>query len=144
MRNTMSWTTATILLFLSGPPSAWADFDAVQAVNVQNAPLKGVIETIAAKAGLRLVMDNNISGNVSISQIDMTARQLLEKLSTENSFEYSINGSQLIVDKTKVGGGTTNATSGEVHEIILHYATASELLTKFVPIIAGEGKLLAD
>jgi len=144
MKTTIRWFTTAIVLFLVGTSPSRADLDSPTSVNVHNAPLRGVIESIAAKAGLRLVMDKDIGGNVTVAQNDMSARQLLDKLATENSIEYTISGSQLIVDKSKSGGTSANSSAGDAHEIILHYATASELVSKLAIVTAGDGKLIAD
>jgi len=135
-----------ILLFLvlTAIP-CWADLDSKISVNVHNAPIKGVLETIATKSGLRLVVDPELNITVSIAQSDVSARKLLEKLAAENPIEYSISGSQLIVDKQKSGTpGASLQSSGDAHEIILKYALATELTTKLSSIFSGEGKLLAD
>ena len=133
-------------LMITALPSR-ADLDSQISVNVRNAPIKGVMETIATKAGLRLVMEQDLSLNVSVAQSNVTARKLLEKLAAENPIEYSIAGNQLFVNKVKTsaaGLSQGQQGTGDAHEIILHYALATELLTKLTGVTSGEGKLLAD
>ena len=129
-----------LFLFLSVP--CFADLDSRVTVNLRNAPIRNVFEIIAAKVGLQLVMDAELTQNVTISENAITAKKLLEKLAVENSIEYLITGTQLIVDKTKPGGGSQ--TGGDSHEIILKNAMASELVNKIGQVFSGDGKLLAD
>ena len=124
-------------------PGAQAQIDSIFSVNVQNAPIRGVLELIAAKAGLQLVMDHDPNINVSIAQTGVSARQVLEKLALEQEIDYTMRGSQLIVSKRRLTPEGTGG-SGEAREIILKYANAAELVTKLGSIAGTDAKLMAD
>jgi type IV pilus assembly protein PilQ len=143
MKRNIPWLGIFCWVILVNAFPSRADFDSVVSVNVQNAPIRGIVESIASKAGLHLTMDPSVSGNVTVTQNDMTARQLLEKLATDNLIEYTISGNQLFVEKSKTGKAGDGAT-GDAHEIILHYAIASELLVKLNSVVGSDGKLFAD
>jgi type IV pilus assembly protein PilQ len=123
--------------------TAHAQMDAPIAVNVQNAPIRSVLETVAERSGLQLVMDQQQEPNmnVSLSQTGMTARQILDKLATDQQIEYTIQGSQLIVSKRHITG---SGPQGDAQEILLKYAGASELVLKLAPIVGADSKVLAD
>ena len=122
--------------------SVASELDTPISVNVRNAPIKQVLETIAAKTGLRLYVDSDLNITVSIAEVDMSARKLLGKLAAENAIEYTVNGNQLLVDRVKAN--VANTAGGDSHEIILRNAIASELVTKITSVISGDGKILAD
>ncbi len=119
------------------------ELDSQLSMNVVDSPLKGVLEMIALKSGMTLVMDDDPKINVSIAQSGVTARQLLEKISSDQQIEYMVSGNQLIVTKRK-GASASMGVNGEPKDIILHYASASELLPKLTTVIGSDGKLLVD
>lgn len=140
MKNARWIDTIVLFALMSSLSSQAADLDALISVNVRNAPIKGVLETIASKAGLHLIADQDLNTSVTLAQNGATARQLLDKLAAENQMEYTITGTKLFVDKTKAAGNS----GGDAHEIVLRNALASELVLKFTPVIAGEGRLISD
>ena len=130
-----------LFFLLLSPLAAVAQMDSLISVNVHDAPIKGVLEMIAAKSGLQLVLDHEPSTFISLTQSGVSARQVLEKLSSDQQIEYTVKGTQLIVTKRHI---TTGGTVGDAREIVLKYASATDLVIKLLPVVGADSKLLAD
>ena len=138
--------TVNLLLIVLGivlPFLSFAQLDANISVNVKDSSVKNVLELIAAKAGLNLVLDRDPNVNVSLAQSGLTARQLLEKISTDQQLEYSITGNQLIVRRRSIGVAGTSSAGGS-HLIPLRFALASEMVSKLSPVMEKDDRILAD
>lgn len=127
--------------FVSWAPGASAQIDSTMSVNVQGAPLKGVLEMIAAKSGLQLVLDHEPTTMITLNQSGVSAKQVLEKLSNDQQIEYTIRGNQLIITKRQLAAG---GSVGDAREILLKYASAADLLGKLAGVIGTDSKVLAD
>jgi type IV pilus assembly protein PilQ len=116
-----------------------AQMDSDLTVNVKDSPLRNVLEMIAARAGLQLVMGRDVNVNVSLSQTGMSARKILDQIASEQQIEYTISGSQLIVTKRGIGGSI-----GDSHMIHLNYVSASDVAAKVSPIVSGDERIMLD
>ena len=133
--NAALFLTAFLVFF----PSAKAQMDAELSMNVKDSPLKGVLEMIAAKSGLQLVLGQDPNVNVTLVQSGATARQLLDKLAQDQQIEYTISGNQLIVTRRGLSGNI-----GDSHLIHLNYASAQEVSGKMRSVVSNEEKILVD
>jgi len=127
-----------LMLALSG--SAGAQMDAQFDLNVKESPVRGVLEMIAAKSGLQLVMGHDPGINLTLSQTGMTARQLLDQITGDQQLEYTISGNQLIVTKRGLGG----TSIGDSHLIHIQFANASDVAGKLKTVIGGEDRVVVD
>jgi len=140
MRISMSRMIGILVVcFFGFNTVSYAELDTVLSVDVKDSPLKGVLELIAAKAGLQLVVGQDPGGMVSVNQSEITAKQLLDKLAIEQEIEYTITDSQLIVTKR-----SSVSPLGDSHMIQLHYALANEVALKLKPLIARDEKIIFD
>ncbi len=131
-----------ILFFIIFSTPCLAGLDSKISVNVRNAPIKGVLESIASKAGLQLVMDPSLTLNVSVTQNDVMAKQVLDILAADHMIEFSISGTKLFVDSVKGGSVSGNAV-GDAYQLQLRYAMANELVSKLGSMVP-DGKIIAD
>lgn len=126
-----------IAMILCHPVQAQMDSDLT--VNVKDSPLRNVLEMIAARAGLQLVMGKDVNVNVSLSQTGMSARKILDQIASEQQIEYTISGSQLIVTKRGIGGSI-----GDSHMIHLNYVSAADVVAKVNGVVGGDERILLD
>ena len=137
----LTWMGLLLSTFpFSVSPSGAEQLDSQVSLNVKDSSLKGVLELIAAKAGMELVLERDPNVNVTLAQNGVSARQVLDKLSRDQQIEYTISGNQLIVTKQTLGGGTV----GEAHAIHLNYAAATDIYAKVVPVLDSNSKILVD
>ena len=119
--------------------TSFAQLDSELSVNVKDTPLRNVLELVAAKTGLQLVVGQDPNVNISMSQSGTTAKQVLDKIASEQQIEYTITGNQLFVTKR---GSVTNL--GDSHLIKLNYAVASEVFTKLKTVLSTDERLIVD
>ncbi len=122
-------------------PLARAELDARMSMNVKDTPLKSVLEIMAAKAGLELVLETDPNVNVTLAQGSATVKQLLEKLSSEQQIEYSIVGNKLIVNKRYMA---LPSSVGDSHLIPIKYASVNDVSAKISNIIGGDERIMVD
>ena len=130
-----------VLMGLIFSSQAQAQIDSFVSVNAHDAPIRNVLDAVAERAGLQLVMESDPNVNITLTQSGMTARQILEKLSDDQQIDYTIQGSQLIVSKHQI---TAAGTVGDAQEIVLKYANATELALKLTQVVGKDSKILAD
>jgi type IV pilus assembly protein PilQ len=126
-----------VAVIFAGPVRAQMDSDLT--VNVKDSPLRNVLEMIAARAGLQLVMGRDVNVNVSLTQTGMSARKILDQIAAEQQIEYTISGSQLIVTRRGVGGSI-----GDSHMIHLNYVSAADVAAKVSGVVAGDERIMLD
>ena len=130
----------TLAMFgLLVPNRGFSQMDSEMSVNVRDTPLRGVLEMIAARTGLSLVLAQDPSVNVNLNQTGVTPRQLLDYLARDQQIEYTISGTQLIVTKRFLGGNI-----GDSHLLHLRYAPASDISAKIKTVMGGDEKILVD
>jgi type IV pilus assembly protein PilQ len=118
---------------------AQAQMDAQFDLNVKDSPIRGVLEMIAAKSGLQLVMNQDPNVNISLSQTGATARQLLDQIATDQQMEYTISGNQLIITRRVLGGSI-----GDSHLIHVQYANATDVAGKLKAVVGGDERIVVD
>jgi len=118
---------------------AQAQIDAQFDLNVKESPIRGVLEMIAAKSGLQLVMNQDPNVNISLSQTGATARQLLDQIATDQQMEYTISGNQLIITRRVLGGSI-----GDSHLIHVQYANATDVAGKLKAVVGGDERIVVD
>ena len=133
----LGWVLVAMLALL--PVKSFSQMDSEMSVNVRDTPLRGVLEMIAARTGLSLVLAQEPTVNVTLSQSGVTPRQLLDFLARDQQIEYTISGSQLIITKRFVGGGI-----GDSHLLHLRYAPAADVSAKIKSVMGGDEKILVD
>jgi type IV pilus assembly protein PilQ len=131
-----------LMMFAVSPIESRAQLESNLSVNVKDSPVRGVLEMIAAHAGLELVLKDDPNVNVTIAQSGVSAKKLLDKISMDQQIEYAITGSQLIV--TKRGIGKTIAGTGDSYQLKIKYANANDIFSKLSPIIGQEERLILD
>jgi type IV pilus assembly protein PilQ len=144
MKNS-TWTARSSILvglgLLMVLPLARAELDARMSMNVKDTPLKSVLEIVAAKAGLELVLETDPNVNITLAQGSATVKQVLEKLSTEQQIEYSIVGNKLIVNKRYMSLPTS---IGDSHLIPIKYASVNDVSAKINNIIGSDERIMVD
>lgn len=130
----LGWVLVAMLALL--PVKSFSQMDSEMSVNVRDTPLRGVLEMIAARTGLSLVLAQEPTVNVTLSQSGVTPRQLLDFLARDQQIEYTISGSQLIITKRFVGGGI-----GDSHLLHLRYAPAADVSAKIKSVMGDEKSL---
>ena len=131
-----------ILMVISGfflAIGAQAQMDAQFDLNVKDSPIRGVLEMIAAKSGLQLVLNHDPNVNISLSQSGATARQLLDQIAADQQMEYTISGNQLIITRRTIGGSI-----GDSHLIHIQYANATEVAAKLKSVVGGDERIVVD
>ncbi len=131
----MGWVLLGLLLMVRAEAQVDAQFD----LNVKDSPLRGVLEMIAARAGLQLVLGQDPNVNVSISQTGVTARQLLDQIASNQQIEYLITGNQLIINRRSLG-----TSIGDSHLIHVQYANASDIAGKVRPVMTTDERIVVD
>ncbi|MBU6152763.1 MAG: hypothetical protein KGP28_00545 [Bdellovibrionales bacterium] len=126
-------------MFLLFPIQGFSQMDAEMTVNVKDTPLRGVLEMVAARSGLSLVLAQDPGVNVTLTQTGVTPRQLLDYLARDQQIEYTISGSELIITRRTVG---TNI--GDSHLLHLRYVPASDVSAKIKTVMGGDEKILVD
>lgn len=139
MKNKIGWLRGLLWVALIFARPVQAQMDSDLTVNVKDSPLRNVLEMIAARAGLQLVMGRDVNVNVSLSQTGMSARKILDQIASEQQIEYTISGSQLIVTRRGVGGSI-----GDSHMIHLSYVSAADVVAKVSPVVGGDERLMLD
>jgi len=120
-------------------------------LNLNNADIKTALQLIAAKAGLTLNFraDASGAGTISLNEENVTAADVLKRITAEHQLQYSISGSQLTVTGPPAAGAGArpsngSAPSGQMHYFQLQYATASEMTAHIKSVIGTEERLIID
>ena len=141
LRTKAVWSSIVLSGLVGLWPSANAELDARMSMNVKDTSLKNVLEIMAAKAGLELVLESDPNVNVTLAQNNATVKQILEKISTEQQIEYSVAGNKLIINKRYLGNPTS---IGDSHLIPIKYASVTDVSSKISNIIGAEERIMVD
>ena len=141
LKNFGHFSFISVFLASSLISVARAELDSEISMNVKNSPMKSVLEIMAAKAGMELVMDSDPNISITLSQGNTTVKKLLEKMTAEQQIEYMVRGNQLIVSKRYL---PNTANTGDSHLIPIKYAAVGDISGKIITIIGPEEKLLVD
>jgi len=141
LKNFGHFSFISVFLASSLISVARAELDSEISMNVKNSPMKSVLEIMAAKAGMELVMDSDPNISITLSQGNTTVKKLLEKMTAEQQIEYMVRGNQLIVSKRYL---PNSANTGDSHLIPIKYAAVGDISGKIITIIGPEEKLLVD
>ncbi|MBU6374525.1 MAG: hypothetical protein KGQ59_00875 [Bdellovibrionales bacterium] len=135
-------------------------------LHLKNAEIKEVLKVIAEKGALQLRVDPSVSGKTNLNLQQTTLAEALDRLAEQNSFEYLIEGDRLSVKKS---GSTTHGKSwnskrspaeavataesgvvgpsfrsGNVREIPIQFAVASQILGQVKPLLEKEDMVILD
>jgi type IV pilus assembly protein PilQ len=141
LKNFGHFSFISVFLASSLISVARAELDSEISMNVKNSPMKSVLEIMAAKAGMELVMDSDPNISITLSQGNTTVKKLLEKMTAEQQIEYMVRGNQLIVSKRYL---PNSANTGDSHLIPIKFAAVGDISGKIITIIGPEEKLLVD
>jgi len=140
----MKFVTATVLLISLSATSVVSaaddQLDTRLSINVKDTPMKGVLEMVAAKAGLQLVLEQDPNINISLAQGNTTVKKLLEKFVEDQQVEYLVEGNKLIITKRRtINNGLTNS-----HLIQVKYGSASDLSSKVSSVMGPDERIMVD
>jgi type IV pilus assembly protein PilQ len=142
MRTKIHGLMAALLLILPSGESRGADLNALVSVNTRDTPIRNVLESIAANAGLKLAMETDPGTTVTMVKSDVPVRQVLDQIGLEHSIEYQVSGDKLIITKRTVQKNAP--VMGSARLINVQFAKASEIASQVSSAMGPDDKLIAD
>ena len=109
-------------------------------VNINNGDVRTLMQLVAAKSGLTLNMDVDPGVKISVNESSTTAKQILEKVTSDQQLDYEIHGNQLTVTKRRLIG----TVPGNAQLVTLKFANATELAAKFDRVLSPDEKVVVD
>ena len=125
-------------LFASSLP-VHAQSPIISSLHLENADLRTVLSAIAKSNNLNLVLDNSISGSVSLHLENIQAADALKIISTASGYSWQQTPQSIIIGKNILG--STNLTNLAI--IKLKYLDAKTCKTMLQPLV-GEGVFSID
>jgi type IV pilus assembly protein PilQ len=109
-------------------------------VNFRNLDARNAFKLLEAKSGLIISVASDVSQKVSFSASNISLKDILDELTTQNGLTYSIQNGTIRV----MNAGTTESGPNLVHAIVLKYANPAEMLPRIAPMLPKSDKLMID
>ncbi|NDD91982.1 hypothetical protein EBZ37_07860, partial [bacterium] len=127
-------------------------------LNLKNAEIREVLGIIAEKGSLELRLDSSISGRINLNLKQTTLAEALDRLAEQQGFEYLIDGDRLNVKRSTqqenrkswsqkrvpAQADAIGYSSGNVREIPIRFAVASQILGQVKPLLEKEDMVILD
>ena len=135
-------TTATTTNAHPAAAEAAAESDAI-VIEYSNIDIQAVLRTLATKAGVSLILGDNVTGNVTVHLEDVAYTNAMKLIAESKGFSYAPdkNYKNLVKIQSKAA---LESEPSEMRVIALRYAKAEDLKSVIVTLLTGQGKILVD
>lgn len=106
-------------------------------LDVKAAPISNVLRLLAKQSKLNIVASNDVSGDVSVSLIDVTIKQALDMVVKANGMDYAVSGDVILVKPRD----KFDALELETRIYRLKYIDASNLKVAVEQILSPNAKV---
>lgn len=106
-------------------------------LDVKAAPISNVLRLLAKQSKLNIVASNDVSGDVSVSLIDVTIKQALDMVVKANGMDYAVSGNVILVKPRD----KFDALELETRIYRLKYIDASNLKVAVEQILSPNAKV---
>ena len=121
---------------------AAAESDAI-VIEYSNIDIQAVLRTLATKAGVSLILGDNVTGMVTVHLEDVAYTNAMKLIAESKGFAYAPdkNYKNLVKIQSKAA---LESEPSEMRVIALRYAKAEDLKGVIVTLLSAQGKILVD
>ena len=127
----------------TNPPAATADVPEAVIIEYNNLELQTVLRTLATKAGVSLILGDNVTGTVTVHLEDVAYTNAMKLIAESKGYSYieDKNYKHLVKIQSRVA---LEAEPVEMQLVVLRYSKAETLKTVLAPMLTAQGKILVD
>ena len=120
-----------------------ADIAEPNIIEYRDTALPVALRALASKAGVSLILDESVTGNVTVHLEDIGYTNALKLIAESKGFAYveDRNYKNLVKIQSK---GAQAAEPAEVRVAVLRYSKAEDLSKVLTPLLTAQGKILVD
>ena len=124
-------------------PAATPDAPEAVIIEYNNIELQTVLRTLATKAGVSLILGDNVTGIVTVHLEDVAYTNAMKLIAESKGYSYleDKNYKHLVKIQSRVA---LEAEPVEMQVVVLRYSKAEVLKTVIAPLLTAQGKILVD
>ena len=124
-------------------PAATPDAPEAVIIEYNNIELQTVLRTLATKAGVSLILGDNVTGTVTVHLEDVAYTNAMKLIAESKGYTYieDKNYKHLVKIQSRVA---LEAEPVEMQVVVLRYSKADVLKTVVAPLLTAQGKILVD
>jgi len=135
-------TTPVAQAALTTPPAA-VSIAEPNIIEYNNLDLQAALRTLATKAGMSLILGDNVTGNVTVHLEDIAYTNAMKLIAESKGYAYVED--KAFKNLIKIQSRTAlDAEPVEVRVTALRYAKADDLKAVLAPMLTPQGKILVD
>ena len=125
------------------PPAVAADVAEPTVIDYVNADLQAALRSLATKAGVSLILGDNLTGTVTVHLEDIPYTNAMKLIAESKGYAYTVDRhyKNLVKIQSKLA---LEAEPVELRMIALRYAKADDLKPVLGPMLTTQGKILVD
>lgn len=149
-RRKKQWLSLCVVFLIMGTTPVWAANDTRVNMTVTNAEVRDVLMSLAAVANVNLVVDDSVTGNITVQLRDVSFEDALEIVTQTKGLTYERLDNVILVANASDSQGADGKTGrgnkhfGSVHVLKLQHVKAEDVIDKVALLLGDFGDIAAN